>query len=529
MSGVTMHEPNGEAIDATVPPSLPSGWCWTTVAELADVGTGTTPGRTNSKYWEGGTILWVTSTAVNELTVSEGNEFITESAVAETTLRVYPKHTLILALYGEGKTRGKVSELLLDATINQALAALVLRGEASEVRRYLKVFLLSNYVQMRRQAAGGMQPNLNLSIVKRIPVPLAPLNEQRRIVGKIEELFSDLEAGVAALTRARANLKRYRASVLKAAVEGALTAEWRTQHPQVEPASKLLERLLTERRRQWEADQLTKFAAAGKQPPNNWQAKYFEPTPLNTTNLATLPEGWCWASVGRLLIEPTCNGISIKGRNEPPGVPALRLNAMTESGFNYSARRYIDISDELANDLAIRLADFFVSRGNGSLHLVGRGTLAQEPGERVVFPDTMIRLRIAEPPVLPRFIGVIWASRLLRRQIETTARTTAGIYKISQADVESFVVPLPPLAEQAEIVATVSEKLSQIESAEVAIEHSLRRAARLRQSILKQAFEGKLVPQDPTDEPASSSLERINRSIRSIAPARPLRGSARVS
>ena len=111
----------------------------------------------------------------------------------------------------------------------------------------------------------------------KMPVPVAPTNEQRRIVAKIEELFSDLDAGVAALERAKAKLKRYRAAVLKAAVEGKLTEEWRAKHPPKETASQLLERILKERRRKWEEDQLAAYAKAGKKPPANWKDKYKEP------------------------------------------------------------------------------------------------------------------------------------------------------------------------------------------------------------------------------------------------------------
>jgi len=92
----------------------------------------------------------------------------------------------------------------------------------------------------------------------------------------------------------RASLKRYRAAVLKAAVEGRLTEKWRAEHPDVEPASKLLERILTERRQKWEAAQLAKFAAAGREPPRNWKSKYVEPKPPDTTNLPDLPAGWTW-------------------------------------------------------------------------------------------------------------------------------------------------------------------------------------------------------------------------------------------
>jgi type I restriction enzyme S subunit len=338
---------------------------------------------------------------------------------------------------------------------------------------------------------------------------LPPTNEQRRIVAKIEELFSDLDAGVAALERVKANLKRYRAAVLKAAVEGKLTAQWRTKHPNTEPASKLLERILAERRKKWEADQLARFAAAGKPPPKNWRDKYQEPTAPDTSSLPSVPKGWCWATVAALLMAPLCNGISVKGANEPPGVPALRLNAMSESGFDYSCVRYIPISEEVANDLAVVADDFFVSRGNGSLPLVGRGTLAQEPPHRVVFPDTMMRARLADAVVRSRWIPSIWPSRFIRRQVEKMVKTTAGIWKIAQPQVETITVPLPPFAEQDAIRERLEARLTTVSAIEQALERAETRAARLRQSILKRAFEGKLVPQDPKDEPASVLLERI--------------------
>ena len=405
-----------------------------------------------------------------------------------------------------GATCGKLN-LGADCAIGRSVAA-IRPGEIID-QHFLYYQLQLQVMALRAASAGSAQGVINRKQLSEIAVRIAPLDEQARIVAKIEELFSDLDAGVAALKRAKANLKRYRASVLKAAVEGKLTEQWRAKHPAKEPASALLARILKERRLKWEADQLAKFAAAKKEPPKNWKEKYVEPTPPDTTDLPELPEGWCWTNVGQLITESTCNGISIKGTDSPPGVPALRLNAMTENGFDYEKRRYIPISPGLATDLAIRLGDLFVSRGNGSLHLVGRGVLAQEPHEEIVFPDTMIRVRLFNIGSLRRFVSHVWASRLIRQQVENKARTTAGIYKISQPDVEEFVLPLPTKEEESRIVEEIEEKLTQISAAEQLVEHSLLRAARLRQSILKRAFEGKLVPQDPKDESASALLERL--------------------
>ncbi len=126
---------------------------------------------------------------------------------------------------------------------------------------------------------------------KTVPILIAPPAEQSQIADTLDELFSDLDAGVAALKRARDKLKLYRASVLKAVVEGALTADWRKQHPNAEPASELLKRILAERRRRWEEDQLRKFEEKSKVPPKNWKAKYKEPVAPDTTGLPLLRKG----------------------------------------------------------------------------------------------------------------------------------------------------------------------------------------------------------------------------------------------
>ncbi len=230
-------EPDG--LDASKFRELPKGWCWASVDQLAEVGTGTTPRRGISTYWEKGTIPWVTSTAVNELYVTQGNELVNEAALKDTHLTLYPSGTLIVALYGEGKTRGKVSELRIEATINQALAALQMKGPSALCRAYLKLFLLSNYDKLRRGSAGGVQPNLNLGLVRRIQVPLPPLEEQEEIATAVEEKMSILDqtAMLAGVNLARAN--RLRQSILKRAFEGTLVA----QDPKDEPASIFLKRI----------------------------------------------------------------------------------------------------------------------------------------------------------------------------------------------------------------------------------------------------------------------------------------------
>lgn len=285
----------------------------------------------------------------------------------------------------------------------------------------------------------------------RLPVP--PSHEQSRIVAEIEKQFTRLDVGVVSLTRVQANLKRYRSAVLAAGCAG---------------------QLFHDRGHGGAAERMTHFQ------PNSHQ------------NLHRVPAGWSWTTVGKLLIQKPCNGISVKGSDNLPGIRSLRLSAMSDGGFDYSDVRYLPLSPPDVDDLWIEPGDFFVSRGNGSLKLVGRGTTAQASPEPTIFPDTMIRLRLRDEIRQTQWLSTIWPSHLVRKQIETLVKTTAGIYKISQPELLSIHIPLPPLDEQTRIVADIKRRFSVIDTLENVIIANLQRARTLRQSILHRAFLGNL-------------------------------------
>ena len=192
----------------------PEGWVWSNVDQLAEVGTGATPKRDTPAFYEGGHIAWVTSGVVNGEYVDRASEFVTERALTETNLTIYPPGTLLLAMYGEGKTRGRCSELRIAATTNQALAAI----QATEpVRRYLRLLLERSYEETRKAASGGVQPNLNLSLVRAIAVPLPPLAEQHRIVAEADRRLSLVRVAEAQVSANLARAQRLRQSILQAA------------------------------------------------------------------------------------------------------------------------------------------------------------------------------------------------------------------------------------------------------------------------------------------------------------------------
>jgi type I restriction enzyme S subunit len=172
------------------PFALPQGWEWVTLDEISQVGTGATPLRTTSEYFNPAIISWVTSGETSNPYIFETEQYVSPLALKETNLTVYPKGTLIVAMYGQGKTRGQVTELMIEACTNQACAAIRLINSDEFHRKYVKLFFEKIYDEIRELAAGGAQPNLNLSKIKETFLPLPPIPEQHRIVAKVDELIA---------------------------------------------------------------------------------------------------------------------------------------------------------------------------------------------------------------------------------------------------------------------------------------------------------------------------------------------------
>lgn len=208
-----------------------------------------------------------------------------------------------------------------------------------------------------------------------------------------------------------------------------------------------------------------------------------------------------------LLVEPLSNGRSVPTAAD--GFPVLRLTALRDGRIDLTERKTGAWSKFEAERFLVKRGDFLVSRGNGSLRLVGLGALVDTEPDDVAFPDTMVRARVDSSRVDPRFLRIVWNGPKTRNQIEGVARTTAGIYKVNQQDLARVVVPVPPLEAQREIVVRSERQASVVDTVSTTTEHALIRAEHLRRSILRQAFSGRLVPQDPTDESALVHLARI--------------------
>lgn len=156
--------------------------------DIVDVGTGSTPATTNSEYYSGN-IPWYTSSATNDYIAKIPEVFITQKAIEETSCKIFPSGSLIIALYGQRKTRGQISEIIISGATNQAIAAMVFFESSKEIKRYIKYYFLKMYDEIRNLAEGGAQPNLNVGKIKHTLIPLPPLEEQHRIVAKVDRLM----------------------------------------------------------------------------------------------------------------------------------------------------------------------------------------------------------------------------------------------------------------------------------------------------------------------------------------------------
>ena len=365
---------------------------------------------------------------------------------------------------------------------------IVFPGQEHLDNRFLQYRLNAwDFVQFASRLNAGDRPRVDYDQIAPYPVLLPPLNEQSRIVAEIDKQFSRLDAGVAALRRVEANLKRYKAAVLKAACTGALTADWRAAHPDVEPASKLLDRILKQRRRRWEEAELAKLTAKGKPPKDGkWKAKYKEPTGPATATSATLnrlPSPWVHATIDQLTENHDGRRIPVKAKD--------RADRQGQYPY-YGASGVIDYVDDYLFD-----GDYLLIAEDGA-NLLARSTpiAFKASGQFWVNNHAHVMTLLAGMPL--EYLEAFLNGYDLRFSVTGTAQP-----KLTQASLNRIIVPMPPLDEQREIVAEVRRLLSIAQQVHEQCSACHTRSDRLRQSILKDAFEGKLVEQDPTDLPAS--------------------------
>jgi type I restriction enzyme, S subunit len=405
----------------------------------------------------------------------------------------------------------------------------VLRPDPMTDINYVRYFVLQEQFRngAKRNMSGAVgQQRVPAEFLRQHTIPQPPPQEQRRIVSKIDELFSRINAGEAALKRAKALVERYRKSILKAAVTGELTKEWREKNKdKIEPADQLLKRILKARREAWESAELAKMKAKGKPPKDDaWKRKYTEPTTPDTSELPDLPEGWVWASLNQLSWA-TSYGTSSKCGYETKGVAVLRIPNVRSGTANLDDLKYATSELEVEVGDLIRPFDLLIVRTNGSAELIGVGSVVEkELPLECYFASYLIRFRLIPKSSLASWVNMIWQTQQVRDFVYSNAATSAGQYNISQSKLAGLCIPIPPFEEMALADGVVFERMQSIDQHITSANRIDGVVPRLRQSVLQSAFTGKLVPQNPEDQPATVLLERIRNTSPVIKPKKTKRG-----
>ena len=474
---------------------VPASWQWVEIGEVATIIGGGTPKTSDAVNFDGGEIPWITPADLSgyrEKLIARGARNITEQGLKSSSARMMSAGTV---LFSSRAPIGYVAIASQPVSTNQGFKSFVLPEDIDPSYTY---YYLQTARELVESLSGGTTfKEISGANAARIPFAIAPRLEQRRIVAEIETQFTRLDASVAALRRTQANLKRYRASVLRAACSGELApteAELaRAEGREYEPADVLLERILVERRARWEAQEKRR-------------GKYKEPAAPDTSDLPTLPEGWVWATVGQLS-NSIDYGTSQKAGSDAAGIPVLRMGNIQNGALDFTDLKYLPSGHPESTKTLLKPGDLLFNRTN-SPELVGKSAVYKDRFPTACFASYLIRVSLVGDTSTD-YVCTYINSEHGRHYISTVRSQQVGQANVNGTKLAAMPLALPPLAEQRRIVAEVERRLSVIQQAAAAVEASLQRAERLRQSILKRAFTGVLVPQDPDDEPASVLLERI--------------------
>lgn len=454
-------------------PALPVGWSW---GEVADVGAKQKnaivdgPFGSNLKltdYVEGGTVPVLTTK--NLAGKYDDLRYISEEKFQELKRSaVYPNDILMAKIGSCGKT-GIYPVNMPPAIIPANLLKVTLSEKFD--KRFVFHYFNSRFFQraLKTIIRASAQPAFGVTSFRKLPFPIAPLGEQLQVVAEIEKQFSRLDEAVANLQRVKANLKRYKASVLKAAVEGRLVETEATlarrEGRTYETGEQLLQRILDERGVKW----------AGK-------GKYVEPESTNVPHLSELPEGWTWASA----VQACERVVDCHNKTAPytsAGIPLVRTTNIKDGRMHLDDTRYVDEPTY----------EFWSRRcppAPGDVLFTREAPMGEAgiipPGVKLCLGQRTMLMR-PSPAISSSFLLSALLSPVVKDLIDRVA-VGSGVKHLRVGDVERLPVPLPPVAEQARIVAEVDRHLSIIREVETEVDANLQRAQSLRQATLASAF-----------------------------------------
>lgn len=487
--------------------ALPAGWMSAPLSALGKWLGGGTPSKAVPEYWTGGTIPWVSPKDMKRLVIDSAQDQITEAALRGSATNLVPaRSVLMVTRSGILEHTFPVSVNAVPVTINQDLKAWTPSGVDS---LYAAYYLRSRQQDVLRDCSkdGTTVSSIDFDQLAKFPMLVAPRAEQQRIVSRIEELFSEIDEGERALERVGRLVERYRQSVLKAAVTGELTRGWRASRaPTVDWDAQLQEL----RQGSWFAARKVAAAKAGDYP---------EPTRPKIGLDIELPASWALLSVeaATLAERPIAYGVLQPGPDSEDGVPMVRVCDVIDGQVQTGSLKRV------APEVVSQFPRTRLRGGEVLLTIVG--TI----GRTGIVPATLaganvaraVAVLCAQPGVRAQWLELCLREERMRQLLTGNSREVAR-KTLNLEQLRECAIPVPSIDEQDEAISRARAMLSGADATATDLVRQAKAAEALRQSILKAAFSGQLVPQDPRDEPASALLARLAAQA-SDAPATPRR------
>lgn len=462
------------------------GWRSEPLGKLGRWIGGGTPSKAEPAYWSGGTIPWVSAKDMKTPRIGVTTDTITEEAVRKSAARKIPPGSVLCVMRsGILAHTFPVAVNSVEVTINQDLRALAVWDDVDP--DYLAHFLRYSGKDILHACSkhGTTVSSIEASRLDRYDVPLPHIDTQRRIVARIDELFSELDDGEEVLRRARGELEIYRKALLKAAVTGELTADWRAANPPRERGADLLARILADRRARWDGE------------PRNGGKRYKEPAaesigPEHRRRMWSIPQSWQWLQLGSFAFVTKLAGFEYTkfvSYSEHGDLPVIKAENAGRDGYRVTDYSRVH-SSSVAGLTRSRL------RG-GELLMVfvgaGTGNVATVPsGQEFFLGPNIGMMRIETDAVVPRYVELFLRSPHGNGLALALAKAVAQP-SLSMGTIRQIPVALPPLDEQLEILSRLEIYLGLTQQFASESDQQRLDAVTLRQSILAAAFRGELV------------------------------------
>ncbi|MDX2274800.1 MAG: restriction endonuclease subunit S [Hyphomonadaceae bacterium] len=486
------------ALENAADPPLPAGWRWATLGDICEK---TQYGWTTSAA-ERGNLKFLRTTDISSGRVDWSTVPYCEQEPSDVARFLVADGDIVVSRAGSvGKS------FLIRDPERSVFASYLVRLRPKIDPLYVAFFMQSSaYWRQISDASSGIAiPNVNASKLAQVRIPVAPDPLIPRIVARIEELFGEIEAGEQELGAAKIDLGRYRRAVLKAAVTGELTREWREHNPPNETGADLLARILKERRARWEDAERAKFSAKGQTPKNGaWKARYPEPVAPNTADLPELPDGWAWSSLDQLTFKMTSGSRAWSPYYDRGSSIFIMAQNVRPARFDLSFKQFVDPPENDPERERTRVA-----KDDVLVTIVGANT-----GDVCRLTEQLDDAYVCQSVALLRPVDSDWSGYIeafLVADEGGQAQFAKQIYgagrpHLSFDQLRSVVVPIPPSGERAEVTALVREAIDLVAEFASQIDAQAKDVVRLRQSILGAAFSGKLVTE--TTPTASKSKRR---------------------